>query len=390
VRIAAIELTGATGTLFGDAADYIATAKAICTQQVYPERGNLPFFRAPGLPLFIAAVTVCDAGRVRAIKYGLAVCDALTSVLLMVMAGIVWRGSTNIAGLLAALHPFFVASVTDVRSEPLFMMLLVAGIWLVLRGNPAAAGVALALSALVRPTGLLCIPLLAAFVWWRDRRWRAALALPFVAALTLAPWVARNAIRFRELIVVNDAGGFNLWRGTHPELLRIVRLRDRAAFAVASWEFETRTVAETARAIDAVAKTPRAREREWTRLALENVRRDPPAIVRATAWKAAAYWRPWLHPAEHGPKAVLLSAVVFLGLYLAGAIGLVRHFDRGLVRAVLIFLVALWLAHLPYVPSIRLRMPLVDPLLIVFASARPAWLHRAGADADTRSRSAPR
>jgi hypothetical protein len=163
---------------------------------------------------------------------------------------------------------------------------------------------------------------------------------------------------------------------------------------VASWQFETRTVASLAQQIEQRAKTPRAREREWTRLAMDNVRRDPAAMLRATLWKTIAYWRLWLHPAEHGPKSVALSAFVFTGLYAAGAIGLARHPDKRLVLAAVAFLVVMWLAHLPYVPSIRLRMPLVDPLMIVFASgavirdSRLLGPRTARAGAGTQSRSA--
>jgi len=205
VRIAAIELSGASDVKFGDGPDYLDTAQALCTQHAYPERGNLPFFRAPGLPFFIAGVTGCSPGWTRAIKYGLAMCDALSVLLIFLIAE---RLGTKkwIAALLAALHPFFVMAVTDIRSEPLFMMFFVAAIWLLLRGNHALSGVAIGLAALTRPTGLLCIPLFAIFA---RRRFAIFLA---AALLTLAPWTIRNYLRFGELIVVNDAAGFNLWR----------------------------------------------------------------------------------------------------------------------------------------------------------------------------------
>lgn len=364
-RIAAIEATGAERITFGDGPDYIATAASLCSKHVYPERGNLPFFRAPGLPLFVAAVTACHPSRTRAIKYGLAVCDALTALLIFSIARLLYesRRVAVIAGMLAALHPLFIAAVTDIRGEPLFTLFLVSAIFFVLRGNPALAGVALGLASLTRPTALLCIPLFALFMW----RKRAAVLIA-AALLTLAPWTVRNAVRFGELIVVNDAGGFNFWRGTHPELLRIVRMHDREAFAKASWNFETLTAADATRVVESRASSPGARDRLWTRLALQNIRNDPAGALRATAWKAVSYWRPWLHPAEHGARAMAISAIVFLGLYVLGAAGLAKYPDRRIVAAVVIFFAAMWLAHLPYLPSVRLRMPLTDPLLIVFAA----------------------
>jgi 4-amino-4-deoxy-L-arabinose transferase-like glycosyltransferase len=364
VRLIAVELTGAARIEFGDAADYLATAQSVCAEHVYPVRGNLPFFRAPGLPFFIMAATACHPSEIGIVKYGLAACDALSVLLIFLLAErLISRRAAVLAAILAAFHPFFVGAVTDVRSEPLFMALLLLAFWLVVRGNPALAGVAVALSALTRPTGMLVIPLLALFVFLHHRK--AAFALLVAAALTLAPWTLRNYVRFHQLIAINDAGGFNLWRGTHPELLRIVRLRDGAELAHASQQFESVTVAETARIVDARASTPKTRDREWQRLGLAQFRRDP---VRPTLWKLAAFWRPWLHPAEYSRAMVVLSAVVSLGVFVLGGIGLTLHRDRRLALAIVAFFVAIWLAHAPYIPTIRLRTPLVDPLLIVFAA----------------------
>jgi hypothetical protein len=102
---------------------------------------------------------------------------------------------------------------------------------------------------------------------------------------------------------------------------------------------------------------------------MENIRRDPGFAVRMTLKKLALYWRPWLHPAEHGRVAIAVSLVVTLSLYLLGAIGLWRSPDRRLALATVLFFAAMWLAHAPYIPTIRLRVPLTDPLLIVFAAS---------------------
>lgn len=380
VRIAAIEWSGAERIVFGDARDYLDTAQSLCSAQVYPERGNLPFFRAPGLPFFIAGVTACEPDRIRAIKYGLAVCDAVTVLLVFLIALQIHASkfaALTAAGL-AALNPFFFGAVTDIRSEPLFMMLLVAAIWLALRARPIPCGIALGLAALVRPTGLLCIPLFALFfLARREEPWKRAAAVAIAAMLTLAPWAIRNFVRFGEVIAVNDAAGFNLWRGTHPELLRIVTLRDRAAFAEASRRFESQTVSEAAQRVDARATTPAARDREWRRMAIENVRRDPAFAMRTTLRKALGYWRFWLHPAESGPRALIASALLLGGLFVCGLAGLALHRDRFLVRCVVVFFVAMALAHVPYIPTLRLRMPLTDPLMIVFAAGLVTRVRRA-------------
>jgi len=373
IRIAAIEYTGATETRFGDAADYLATAKSVCTAQVYPERGNLPFFRPPGLPFFIAAVTACEPSRIRVVKYALAACDAGTAVVLFELGLLLFGGLAGfLAGLAGAVYPFFVLSATDVRSEPLFMLLLTLSILLLLRGNAPGAGVAVALAALTRPTALLCVLLFAGHEVTRSRgsatpqRGRtAAISLVIAALLTLAPWVARNYLRFGELIPVNDAGSYSIWHASHPDTRAIYASQTREELRQRELQFETRTIHEVAAKVESRATTPMTRDREWRRLAMEDLRREPAESARFAMKKAWLYWRPWLNPLEYGKGTVLASAVILVALYVLAVIGLRKHPLR---NAVLVYFAVLWLAHIPHQVVMRYRIPFTDPLLIVFAA----------------------
>jgi hypothetical protein len=338
--------------------------------------------------MFAAAVTGCDPGRIRLVKYALALCDAVSVLLIGAIAALLWpaRGAATAASLLAAVHPFFWGAVLDVRSEPLFMVLMLGGMVFLLRGRNLASGIAIALAALVRPTGLLCIPLFALFAVMRSRRLLPAVMVVLGALAALGPWTVRNYVRFGEWIAVNDAAGFNLWRGTHPETLRIVSLESRAEYERAIVEFETETVHAAAGRVEAAAATPAARDRLWRALALEQIRVDRSAAVRSTAVKALLFWRPWLHPLEHDLPLVFGSFLVTFVVYGLGMIGLGtssspsdaverraspetnRRIGGFSAPAALVFIAAMWTAHMPYVPTIRLRAPLVDPLMIVFGA----------------------
>jgi hypothetical protein len=371
IRLAAIFVSGPATIRFGDGIDYIDTAKALCATHAYPATGSLPFFRAPGLPFFIVAVTAGHPERVVMIKVALALCDALTVVLIATLfplvvprnpVGMTGWGRGWLAGFLAAINPFFIAAVCDVRSEPLFMVLMTAAIALLLRNRSAASGVALALAALTRPAALVCIPLFALF---RPRR---ALPLLLGAALALAPWTLRNAVRFHELIVVNDAAGFNLWRGYAPEIIAIDRMHDPAAIARASWELDARRVAQTKREIEPPAASPGRRSAAWRRAAFAEIAADPAAAVRWTLRKAWLYWRPWLNVDQYGFAAVAASGAWNLALYVAAIVALVRCRDRRLVIAIVVYLAVVWLAHLPYQVVMRFRQPFTDPLLIALCT----------------------
>ena len=362
IRLIAIEVTGANRIAFGDARDYAAHAASICTEQTYPERGTLPFFRAPGLPFFIVAATACHPGSVRAIKYGLALCDALTCVLIASIALLLFgRCAAWLAALGGTIHPVFIASVCDVRTEPLFMLLITLALWLLLLRREVPAGVTTALAALTRPAALLCIPLFALF---RPRR---AAAFAIAALLTLTPWTARNLIRFHEVIIINDAGGFSFWRGTAPETIAITNELNRAEYRDKAERFELNTVVAATQSVDRVAHSPAERSRAFRGLALRNIagaRREEALFTLEKAW---LYWRPWLNPQEYSPRIVAASALFFIPLYILGAIGIAS--DRERRTAIIALFAVMWLAHLPYQIGLRLRLPFTDPLMLVFAAS---------------------
>lgn len=117
-------------------------------------------------------------------------------------------------------------------------------------------------------------------------------------------------------------------------------------------------------------------------MAMEDLRREPAESARFMAKKAWLYWRPWLNPIEHGRTAVIASALILIALYALAALGLRRHRLR---NAVLLYFAVIWLAHIPHQVVMRYRIPFTDPLLLAFAAGA---LGRAGAGADSRSRSA--
>lgn len=383
-RAGAICLGGPDHGTFGDAPDYLATASRLCQDHEYPDRGNLPFFRAPLLPFFIAATTWCHPERAVVVKAALAVCDSGT---VLVIGEIAWllMGSTAVAivaAVLAALNPFFILGVVDVRTEPLFMFFLTLAVWGLLntvrsgRGWGALlSGAAFALASLTRPAGLAALVLggvtLALCRGPGTGRRLQVLAFVAGAGVFLLPWVVRNAIRYRELIVVNDAAGFSFWRGSHPEMLRIARIKDRSEYRRAAAAFETDVTNAVEASILVQARSPNERSRAWFAAGLENIRGNPGDAAAFAVRRAWDYWRPWLNPQEHGMKAVLGSAVFNLSLFSLAALGLRQFRPRNefVFAWITVFFAAMWLAHIPHQVVMRFRIPSTDPLLVVFAAS---------------------
>jgi hypothetical protein len=398
IRIAAIAAVGFDRVEFGDARDYIDTAASICESGTYPPQGNLPFFRAPGLPFFIALSTACHPRNVALIKIALALVDSLTAALIALLSFSMFRSwrAAILAGAAAALYPLFIVSVTDVRSEPLFMFFMTLSLFGLATRRGAMSGAALALAALTRPMALIFVPLFAigaaphpAFghllpasgekgdggggpsprlrgEGGAKRRVRGVASFLVAFLLVLAPWTLRNYARYGEFILVNDAGGYSLWRGTHPEIARIYSIRDREAFHRASIEFEQRFTAPMMQRVNASTASPRLRSAAWRDAALTNVNAHRELEFRFALKKAWLYWRPWLNPQEYSSKIVIAGGALMIILYALGFAGI----PRSLRLWIAAYFVLGWLVHIPHQVVMRFRYPLTDPLLLIAATRR--------------------
>lgn len=410
-RLVAITAVGFDRLDFGDALDYRSFATAICAGEGYPERGNLPFFRAPGLPFFVALTTLCETeSRIGWAKIGLAIADTLNVALIFLLArrfALDRRLALTVAAA-AALHPLFVAQVTDLRSEPLAMVLTTLSLVLLLRfrtsrglGTLIASGAALGFAALVRPPSLVALGAWMIFVGidsagarGRTRALRAA-AVGLGLALVVLPWTARNRVRFGEWLLINDAAGYNFWRSTLPELDRLLATSDPTEFRRSAVYLEGELTERVAREATLAAATPGARERWYWHRGLEQIGSDPGRWARLLLRDASDFWRPWLDPVARGWRIAIASGLLLVPLFLLAARGLARLWsdDRALAILVLVLFGAITVAHSPFQAIVRYRLPLAEPVLMVLAargiSRRPPAASRSnsalGSDAGAES-----
>ncbi|AUX39312.1 hypothetical protein SOCE26_007010 [Sorangium cellulosum] len=177
------------------------------------------------------------------------VANAVAGALLVVVVHRLARYATTptrarVAALLAALSPGLIVYAALLMTEPLAALGLVTAPWLLARDaargrvarGAVLAGVALGLTALVRPQSLLCAPALALLAWrgpagaaggvtagaaggWRAawRRGALAVALSSAAALAVvAPWTIRNCRVMDGCALISTNGGWNLAIGSFP------------------------------------------------------------------------------------------------------------------------------------------------------------------------------
>ena len=355
----------------------------------YPRRTDAHLFRPPGYAAFLAAATLGRPDRIALAKTANAVVGALAAVLLAVLSARLFRrrGVAIATGGLAAVHPTFLLASADVQSEPLFLLLLCASGFLLLAAadRPSsnlalAAGAVLALAALTRSSALVLAPLLLAPLG--DRRYppraRAHVALSALLGFgfALAPWVLRNALVFRELILVNDGAGYVFWGRNSDAAIGLAEARTRAEVDAASAELE-RSREELIAALPAeVQASPGRLSRALFAAALRERMSDPRPANILLAWKARDWLRPWPDPRFWPRPAVVALGIVFGVLYVLAAVGLVRAERTGARTFCLAFLFVTLAFHLVFETSWRYRAAYWEPVLLLYAVPGAASLLR--------------
>jgi 4-amino-4-deoxy-L-arabinose transferase-like glycosyltransferase len=229
VRLVVLAVTVHHWRLSVDGTDYLRLGESVSaghgwgpshTVRVGPEG-----LRAPGYPLFLAAVVHVTGRGVTTIRVVQAV---LTSSVPLLVASIslrltLGRRVAALAGAIAALLPSLVIAALSVMSESLFVPLSLGVIAAAVsyRARPrawmlAVGGVCLGLAILVRPVGVvLVIPFLVlALTAPGGRRLGTAALAVVVAVVPCAAWEVRQVHAFHQLVPVNTEGGY-LVAGTY-------------------------------------------------------------------------------------------------------------------------------------------------------------------------------
>ena len=388
-RLAAAGAIGFSTVRFADAPAYLFGARALVETGHYPRRTDAYLFRPPGYAVFLAAVTLGRPDRIAAAKVGDAVAGALSAVLLAALSARLFRRRTvaAVTGAIAALHPTLVLASADIQSEPLFLALLLSAGYVLLAAadRPSSnlalcAGALLALAALTRSSALVLVPLLLAPLFDRryPRRARAHVALSALLGfgLALSPWVVRNALVFRELILVNDGAGYVFYGRNSDAALGLAAAQTREELASASAALERRRI-EFIEALPAeVRGSPGRLSRALFAAALNERLAGPVGTARLLAWKAGDWLRPYPDPRYWRRGAVAALGACFTLLYLAAAIGLARARRRGARTFALVFLALTFAFHLAFETSWRYRAAYWDPVLLLYAVPGAASFRR--------------
>lgn len=280
-------------------------------------------------------------------------------------------------GTAAALHPGFVVLSMDVQSEPLFLVLLLGSGFLLLTAvdRPSSnlallSGGLLALAALTRPSALALAPLASAPLFDRRYPLRARAHLAAAAALGivlgLTPWTIRNAVVYRELLLVNDARGSAFYQGNSDWMVRFFSLKSPAEYAAWSQAMFADLQRQTLAVERVSGDSPAAKNRYFVAKTLQERRGEPGAWARLLLRKSWEWVRPYPNPLFWPGWVVWTTGVVYGALTVLAVIGLARAPRRGVRLFLLAYLVVTMGSHVLLIVVWRYRVPYWDPVLLLF------------------------
>lgn len=367
-----------------DEREYLALAQSVRNGDGlrYPpdhDAGTSPqFSRAPGYPVFLAALGV--TGDATATPARVKVVQSILGALVVWMIGAMALQAAGsragaIAAGIAAVYPPLVWIPSYVFSEALYMPIALGSVMLLhvarahadregsARGGAAltvAAGLAAGTAILVRPAMLLFLPLVA--LWFLHRRqWSLALAFCVSAAAVVAPWTLRNAREHNRFVLVASEGGVTFWTGNHPRAIGEGDLAANPELKRAEVAFRQAHPGLSAEELEPL----------YYRDALAYIAEHPGWWVGLLAKKAFFTFVP-VGPSYrlHSTRYLLGSVLPYALLAPLALIGSFRLARRGGAATPLLLLaVSAVLTALIFFPQERFRIPVIDPTVIVCASA---------------------
>lgn len=365
-----------------DQREYLESAENLLKGQglkfVDPRFGQeIHAYRMPGYPLFLASL----GASVRLIRIAQALLDTSTVLAIYLLARRWLEAKPSwLAATIAALNPFLIYFSGLLLSETLYTAMLAWGmVLLAWRANYLWGGMVLALSILVRPSGIALPVLLgigAVFVhhhpgqMFRPSRLRLPVGatMLLLTVLTLLPWAMRNRQVLGEWVWLTTNGGVTRYDGFNPQVIGDhFDLTTTGASDQSFFQSPEMAYLQNATEVE--------RDRELARRANQWIsttwRQRPGDLIRLTVAKIARTWSPMPLSHDFGSNRLYLIAALLYSIPL-DVLVVLGLWKGALPRSAKVFLVlpAVYMTaiHALSVGSLRYRVP-VEPLLAVVAAA---------------------
>lgn len=401
--------------LHSDPDAYVRLATMLANGQGYStaDGSHATAFRPVLYPLLLAVP----------IKLGISASTAVTlwnlfSGVVLVLATIglaqacgLGRKTCLLAGLLGAVDPLLIRYTTEPMTENVCAALFTLSLLFIVRFASAsnhgdttnalrmglAAGLLLGVSALCRPVALvscvlLTLVLLLVTRWnpqptatapssaWRRITW---VFLPAVAAaVTVSPWIIRNAVEFRALVPATTHGGYTLLLGNNSEFYgRVVSGQQRAWDGESLNRWQQGLEAQLTE-IGINRADERAVDQWMYQHAIAEIRSQPEMAVRAVLLRWKRFWAISPTASDQSLPKYFVFAVgtwyVCIGIGLLASLMRLRRNTS--IPLLWVSVVSFLIVHSFYWTNTRMRAPLTG-ILIVLAMIGWTVLTRQTADA---------
>lgn len=391
-------LMGTDRALFPDSRDYLHIAKTLLVENDYPRsHGFLPFFRAPLYPFFISIIWSVLPESILSIQIVQSIIFGITALLLAKLAFLIFKDKAIafLSGIVYCANPFALIPATDIQTECLHTFLVLCGVFLLLKSNQLQKGLLFLLTGLIWGLASLCRPsalpivlaLFGVIFLFNIRKIpliKSAKSFLLILGLFLAiiPWTISNVYKTGEFILINDGGGFALWLGNHPLLIKFydgsVKTPEEYTKIMSYLVNEIGGDGAIQEQIDKFEQTTgyynlslKEREKLWQNEALNFISESPSRTIRLFIQKFWDYWRPYLMPHAYSTRLVIISLIYFSTFYFLAFLGGINLFKSENGKYYLTILLSLFLAstivHVIVISMIRLRLPYVEPYLTILA-----------------------
>ena len=330
------------------------------------------FGRAPGYPLFLAAIgagtQVFDTapGRVKIVQ---AFVGAAGVWVIGLWARRFWGSASGAAAAtIAAIYPPLVWMPAYVLSEALYSTLALAAAYVLQEsfdraGAPAsrraaAAGLLIGTAILVRPDMIFFVPLGLAWLLLR-RRYALAGAMVLACVLVVMPWTVRNTRRHGRVILAAATGGINFWTGNHPLATGEGDLAANPENKRADLEFRAAHPGLSAEALEPI----------YYRESFHYIASHPGWWITLLARKSFYVAVPvGASYAVHSFRYRVAAVASYLLVLPFTLLGLWRTRRSARPAALLLLALSAVLVCLMFFPQERYRTPVIDPAMIVCAA----------------------
>lgn len=309
---------------------FFELAQSIAQGQGFSMGGQPTAFRVPLYPILLAGLTFGHrafwpiAIAQSAIGAGIAICAAQLACRLF--PGPAAERAAILAAAITAIYPYYIIHDTALQETSFFTLLTIVAVLLLVRtvrdgkiSSGTLAGLVLGLDVLTRPT----IAPFAAFaiVWllgWR--RIQAGVACALLLAVTVLPWVWRNAVVMGDPTLSTETG-IELWAGNSGYLFS--HFPEESSDVSKSAATDSLTAQDHAE-LDPIADNEAASDHWYLHKGLAYIRTHPRQTIVDGFHKIAVGFG-WLPAPRRGLAMDLVELFSYGPVMLLGLWGMVQH-----------------------------------------------------------------